>query len=89
MPFSECAVYDFAATCGKYGQELISYIRMTEDQRVLVVINLTGKEQTQEIAADPNYGEFTQSVYQSATDEISSFDGQTLTLAPYSMMILK
>lgn len=70
-------------------QELISYIRMTEDQRVLVVINLTGKEQTQEIAADPNYGEFTQSVYQSATDEISSFDGQTLTLAPYSMMILK
>lgn len=70
-------------------QELISYIRMTEDQRVLVVINLTGKEQTQEIAADPNYGEFTQSVYQSATDETSSFDGQTLTLAPYSMMILK
>ena len=70
-------------------QELISYIRMTEDQRVLVVINLTGKEQTQEIAADPNYGEFTQSVYQSATDETSSFDGQTLTVAPYSMMILK
>ena len=70
-------------------QDLISYIRMTEDERVLVVINLTGKEQTQEIAADPNYGEFTQSVYQSATDETSSFDGQTLTLAPYSMMILK
>lgn len=70
-------------------QELISYIRMTEDERVLVVINLTGEEQTQEIAADPNYGEFTQSVYQSATDETSSFDGQTLTLAPYSMMILK
>lgn len=70
-------------------QELISYIRMTEDQRVLVVINLTGNEQTQEIAADPNYGEFTQVVYQSETDETSSFDGQTLTLAPYSMMILE
>ena len=53
-------------------QELISYVRMTEDQRVLVVINLTGKEQTQEIAADPNYGEFTKTVYQSATDEASS-----------------
>lgn len=34
-------------------QDLISYIRMTEDERVLVVINLTGRRANQEIAADP------------------------------------
>lgn len=70
-------------------QEIISYIRMTEDQRVLVLINLTGSELTQEITADPNYGEFTDVVFQSAVDEISSLEGQTLTLAPYSMIILE
>lgn len=70
-------------------QEIVSYIRMTKDQRVLVLINLTGKELTQEIAADPNYGEFTDVVFQSAVDETSSFDGQTATLAPYSMLILE
>lgn len=70
-------------------QEIISYIRMTEDQRVLVLINLTGSELTQEITPDPNYGEFTDVVFQSAVDEISSLEGQTLTLAPYSMIILE
>lgn len=70
-------------------QEIVSYIRMTEDQRVLVLINLTGDEMTQEIAPDPNYGEFTEIIFQSAVDEISSLDGERLTLAPYSMVVLE
>lgn len=70
-------------------QEVVSYIRMTEDQRVLVVINLTGNEQALEITADPNYGEFTSVVYQASVDTASKLDGQSLILAPYSMMILE
>lgn len=70
-------------------QEVVSFIRMTEEERVLVLINLTGNEITQEIAPDPNYGEFTDIVFQSAVDEISNLDGQTLTLAPYSMIVLE
>ena len=70
-------------------QEIVSYIRMTEDQRVLVLINLTGKEMVQELEADPNYGAFTNVLFRSSVDETSGLEGTTLTLAPYSMVVLE
>lgn len=70
-------------------QEIVSYIRMTEDQRVLVLINLTGDEKEIEVAVDPNYGDFTEILFKSGVDEISNLEGQMLTLAPYSMVILE
>lgn len=70
-------------------QEIVSYIRMTEDQRVLVLINLTGNELTQELEEDPNYGQFTNILFQSQNDTSSTLDGQTVTIAPYSMLILE
>ncbi|MCI7813618.1 MAG: alpha-amylase family glycosyl hydrolase [Robinsoniella sp.] len=70
-------------------QEIVSYIRMTNEQRVLVLINLTGEALTQELSADPNYGEFTSIIFQSQNDTSSSLDGQNVTIAPYSMIILE
>lgn len=70
-------------------QEIVSYIRMTADQRVLVLINLTGNELTQELEEDPNYGQFTNILFQSQNDTSSALDGQTVTIAPYSMLILE
>ena len=40
-------------------QEVVSYIRMTQEERVLVLINLTGEEKQLQITDDPNYGAFT------------------------------
>ena len=70
-------------------QQIISYIRMTEDQRVLVVVNLSGETLTQELVQDPNYGSFHRVLFQSSQDSISQLNDSTLTLAPYSMVVLE
>ncbi len=70
-------------------QQIVSFVRMTEKQRVLVMINLTGDALTQELAEDPNYGTFTDILFKSANDTSSSMDGNTLTLAPYAMVVLE
>lgn len=70
-------------------QQIVSYIRMTQDQRVLVVVNLSGETLTQELTADPNYGSFRKVLYHSSQDSISELNGSTLTLAPYSMVVLE
>ncbi|MCI7814408.1 MAG: alpha-amylase family glycosyl hydrolase [Lachnospiraceae bacterium] len=70
-------------------QQIVSYIRMTQDQRVLVIVNLSGETITQELTADPNYGSFRKVLYRSSQDSVSELNGSTLTLAPYSMVVLE
>lgn len=70
-------------------QEVVSYIRMTQEERVLVLINLTGEEKQLQITDDPNYGAFTEVAFQAGTDQISNLAGQDLTLAPYAMVVLQ
>ena len=70
-------------------QEVVSYIRMTQEERVLVLINLTGEEKQIQITDDPNYGAFTEVAFQAKTDQISNLAGQDLTLAPYAMVVLQ
>ena len=67
----------------------MSYIRMTQEERVLVLINLTGEEKQLQITDDPNYGAFTEVAFQAGTDQISNLAGQDLTLAPYAMVVLQ
>ena len=43
----------------------------------------------QELEADPNYGAFTNVLFRSSVDETSGLEGTTLTLAPYSMVVLE
>ena len=70
-------------------QQLLSYIRMTKDQRVLVLVNLTGEALTQDLPEDPNYGNFNRVLFQSSQDTGSQLDGSTVTIAPYSMLVLE
>ena len=70
-------------------QQLLSYIRMTKDQRVLVLVNLTGEALTQDLPEDPNYGSFNRVLFQSSQDTGSQLDGSTVTIAPYSMLVLE
>ena len=70
-------------------QQLLSYIRMTKDQRVLVLVNLTGETLTQDLPEDPNYGSFSRVLFQSSQDTGSQLDGSTVTIAPYSMLVLE
>ena len=70
-------------------QQIVSYIRMTKDQRVLVVVNLSGETMTQELPVDPNYGSFHRVLFQSSQDTVSQLNDSALTLAPYSMIVLE
>lgn len=69
--------------------QVVSYIRMTKDQRVLVLVNLTGETVTQELPKDANYGSFQKVLFHSSQDSVSQLSDDTLTLAPYSMVVLE
>ena len=68
--------------------QVVSYIRMTKDQRVLVLVNLTGETVTQELPKDANYGSFQKVLFHSSQDSVSQLSDDTLTLAPYSWVFL-
>ncbi|MDQ0089372.1 glycosidase [Paenibacillus anaericanus] len=66
---------------------LAAYIRQSDEETVLVVHNLTGKEQTLGLALDTDLGEF-KSILQ-ATKPESTLTSNTLTLPAYTTVILK
>lgn len=70
-------------------QRLVSYIRVTEAQRVLVIINLTGDTIEAPVGTSDIYGKFIRTVYTSAQDSVSGFDGKNVTLAPYSTIVIE
>ncbi|RIX60432.1 DUF3459 domain-containing protein [Paenibacillus nanensis] len=67
--------------------KLSAYVRVTKSERVLVVHNLSGEAQTTELAASELYGAFQTLAH--STSEEAALDGTTLTLPPYSTVILK
>lgn len=71
------------------GQNMVSYVRVTETSRVLVMVNLTGETITETVPASDTYGEFIRTVFTSSQDSISSFDGETVTIAPYSVIVVE
>ena len=70
-------------------QGLVSFIRMTEDESMLVLINLTEETKTLELAPSEKYGEFTGIYFQSSDDTESSLDGSQVQIKPYSMLVLE
>lgn len=69
--------------------KVVSYIRMTEEQRVLVLINLSGETVHVPVASSDVYGQFLRVIFQSSNDTISTLDGETLTIAPYSTIVVE
>jgi len=73
----------------KLGDEkgLSAYIRMTADERVLVVHNLTNKPLQAVISNQTVYGAFTTIAH--ATDAAATLEAHTLNMPPYSTVIVK
>lgn len=67
--------------------KVAAYIRMTADERVLVVHNLSGGTMQVAWTASDKYGAF--EVLARSTDPDSRLDGAALTLPPYTSVILK
>ena len=70
-------------------QGVASFIRMTQDESVLVLVNLTGEVKELDLEPSEVYGEFTQIVFQSTDDTQSSIDGAHVTINPYSLLVLE
>ena len=70
-------------------QGIVSYIRMTEDESLLVLLNLTGETKTLELAPSEKYGEFTSIYFQSSDDTESSLEGSSVQIRPYGMLVLE
>ncbi|MDQ6423156.1 alpha-amylase family glycosyl hydrolase [Paenibacillus sp. LHD-117] len=64
-----------------------AYVRMTKSERALVVHNLTGETRTAELTASDTFGEFKEIVR--STNDGAKLEGATLSLPPYSTVILK
>lgn len=67
--------------------KLSVYIRVTQKERVLVVHNLSGDQQTTDLMTSETYGEFSELAH--STSSRSSLVGSKLTLPAYSTVILK
>ena len=61
-----------------------SYIRMTQDDSVLVATNLTGNEITVEVKPDAEFGSFSEILKKFSVDTVSKLEEGMLTIAPYS-----
>lgn len=70
-------------------QGIVSFIRMTENESVLVLINLTGETKELDLVPSEKYGEFTDIRFQSADDAESNLDGSHAQIKPYSMLVLE
>lgn len=70
-------------------QEIVSFIRMTESESVLVLINLTGETKELDLEASETYGEFTNILFRSSDDTQSSLEGSHVQIQPYSMLVLE
>ncbi|WP_317890797.1 alpha-amylase family glycosyl hydrolase [Paenibacillus arenilitoris] len=67
--------------------KLSVYVRMTKTERVLVVHNLSGEEQTADLQAPATFGAFAEIAR--ATDGAAALDGSRLTVPAYSTVILR
>ncbi|QKS43348.1 DUF3459 domain-containing protein (plasmid) [Paenibacillus cellulosilyticus] len=85
----EKALHDGGIDSFKLGDEkgLSAYVRMTADERVLVVHNLTGKPLQATIDDETAYGAFTGIAH--TTDTSATLDQHTLEMPPYSTVIIK
>jgi len=66
---------------------LSSYLRVTTNDRVLVVHNLTAQTLSTELQPSDVYGEFTEII--KTTDKQASLNGIELTVPPYTTVIIK
>lgn len=85
----EKALHDGGIDSFKLGDEkgLSAYIRMTVDERVLVVHNLTSKPLQAAISDETKYGAF--STIAHTTDSSAALANHTLSIPPYSTVIMK
>ncbi|MCA0756809.1 alpha-glucosidase C-terminal domain-containing protein [Paenibacillus sp. N4] len=67
--------------------KLSAYVRVTENDRVLVVHNLSGEPQTAELPTSDVYGAFTELIRSTVKD--AALEEGRLTLPAYSSVILK
>lgn len=67
--------------------KLSVYVRVTEKERVLIVHNLSGEQQTTELQPSQTYGEFKEIVR--STSGGAQLEGSRLTLPAYSTVVLK
>lgn len=65
-----------------------SYIRMTQDESVLVATNLTGETAAVMVKPDKTYGSFGKLLRKFSVDEASVLEDGMLTIAPYSTVVL-
>jgi glycosidase len=81
------AVKDDSAPSDGVSEALSAYVRVTREERVLVVHNLSGKEQKAALELSTIYGGFGELAHSSNLQ--ASVEGTVLTLPPYSTVILK
>ncbi|GAB6928519.1 alpha-amylase family glycosyl hydrolase [Paenibacillus sp. JCM 10914] len=67
--------------------QVMAYVRRTDDNKALVVHNLSGKEQTVELA--PKSGDDAFQSLARTTDDSAALNGSSLTLPPYTTVILE
>lgn len=67
--------------------KLSVYVRVTEKERVLVVHNLSGEQQTTELQPSQAYGAFKEIIHSTSGD--MQLEGSKLTIPAYSTVVLK
>lgn len=70
-------------------QGIVSFIRMTKSESVLVLVNLTGEIKELDLTPSETYGEFTQILFQSTDDQQSNLNKNHVTINPYSLLVLE
>ncbi|KRE22732.1 alpha-amylase family glycosyl hydrolase [Paenibacillus sp. Soil522] len=68
-------------------KKLSAYIRVIASERVLVVHNLSGEQQTTDLLPSKTYGMFQELIH--ATSAKTNLDGSKLTMPAYSTVIIK
>jgi glycosidase len=83
MSDGDVAIYDSG------NESVLSYVRMTHDDRVLVATNLSGAPVTITLDQKKAFAPFTSILKKFALDTTSSITGNELTIAPYSTVVLQ
>ncbi len=68
--------------------KVCAYVRMTRDDRVLVATNLSGEPQKVTLSQTQAFSGFNSIKKRFALDTTSALDGNALTIAPYSTVVL-
>lgn len=78
-------IFEFTLTTRNFS--LTQYVRATADERVLVIHNLSDAVQLAELDQSTQFGEFTEIM--KTTNNEALLQGATLTIPPYSTVIMK